>query len=115
MDALQSNFSSSLLSVPLDVIEHHIFALLKRRDLLSCAMACSKLGKIFLNFFSISKETKLSFQAGVMSDIFRSGTLQQLTWTIRTFRYPTLEEFPKRLEMVSLAAQCKWQFFLCVK
>ncbi len=72
-----------ILSVPLDVLEHHIFANLSPSSLVCCALTCLHLRKAL-------KEKGEHLQEVVLDDIFRTASFSFLVFFQKTLKYPTI-------------------------
>ncbi len=79
-----ASHSLSILSLPSDVLQHHIFIAVDRPSILSCCLTCTS----FRNTIS-----RMEFQYRnwlVLREIFRGGYVRLLLWFQDVLKYPKL-------------------------
>ncbi len=87
--------SASLLSVPSDVIQHHLICYLSRADLVVISTTCTIIRKIFLKWklcLGEKKGSQAQFQSDLLNDIFRVGRIGQLVWFQKNLKYLSMTE-----------------------
>ncbi len=80
----------TLLSIPSELFEHHIFSALDLASTVACAFTCSKLQKIIIR----SRITALSRpdrQMTILENIFQIGNVNLLLWFYRHLQYPHIK------------------------
>ncbi len=105
LSALESA-SLSVLSLPSDVLEQHIFIFLDVPSLMACSSVCSRFLKISSRILSKQPENKLD-QNILLPNIFGNGLANLLCWFQERLRYPSLanlRERPRLLEQCLLLA-----------
>ncbi len=104
----------SLLSVPSDVVKHHIMRFLSLADLLTLSMSCTTMQKIFQKWMLGRGETKASkakFQSKLLNDIFRVGCYSQLVWFQENLEYLSMNKL-NRKHHILVAAEGDQLYFL---
>ncbi len=85
------NHDRSLLRIPLDVLEYHIFKELEISVLVACSSVCSQLRKLSSRLKSKLPQNKLN-QYSILQDIFRNGWMNLLSWFQAHLRFPSIAE-----------------------
>ncbi len=100
---------ASLLHIPSDVLDQHIFKYFDISRLMVCSFVCSKLRRLSSRRISELPHTK-RHQNSILQNIFRNGWTKLLSWFQAQLRYPSItalmELRPILLEQcISLAAE----------
>ncbi len=96
----------SLLTIPFDVMQHHLLRFLSRADLVTLSMTCTAMQKLFVRWMLCSDKTKASkaqLQADVFDDIFLRGSFGQLIWFQNTLKYLSLTEMDQKKQVPKAA------------
>ncbi len=104
----------SLLSIPTDVLEHHIFKYFDTPILLVCSHVCSQLRKHSSRRLCELPHLK-RHQNTILLEIFRNGWTDLLSWFQALLRYPSiasLSELRSALleQCLSSCQSCQRQF-----
>ncbi len=105
----RSASSLSVLCIPTDVLQHHIFPELDIASLVVCALTCSQFRRLSSKQQMELPKDKRS-QNNNLQVIFRNGWTNLLSWFQARLRYPSMAELdelrPVLLEKcLSLAAE----------
>ncbi len=94
--SISSKLTSSLLVLPPELWQHHIFMNLDLASSTSCSLACSFFRKIFKRILIINSENYFNFdaksqrQVQILKCIFRGGFLTLLVWFQSCMKFPLL-------------------------
>ncbi len=105
----------SLLTLPADILENHVFGDFGIANFVLLSLTCSKLGRIASRL--ILKATLKRDNDAVLLDIFQSGDLNLLPWFQSLLHYPKLSvigmHHPRLLgQCLVRSAQCNDLYFL---
>ncbi len=89
IDQLDSAVINSILCIPLDIIDHHIFKQLNTSSLVACSLVCRKLRTHSSRQLSAKPKFKY-YQSRILSEIFGDGSLELLHWFQARLGYPSI-------------------------
>ncbi len=85
----QSTSGLSILSIPFDVIDHHIFKYLNASSMVACSQVCSKLRTHYsIRLSELPKNYRN--QNSILQEIFGIGSLNLLGWFQARLGYPSI-------------------------
>ncbi len=106
--AMQQQFTSSYSAasvelftrLPSDILKY-IMRFLARHDLVSFAMTCTAIQKIFSGYWMpfLAKQgiSKFYFQWELFLDVFRYGSFPRVVWFQNTLKYPNYLQLDRQL------------------
>ncbi len=103
---------ATLVSLPSDVVHHHILPYLSRADLIILSMTCIKMQKLYSKRMLCSDEKSLSktkCQSRLLDEIFRRGSFAQLFWFQETLKYLSMSMLNQN-QTILLALRGDWRF-----
>ncbi len=102
----------SILSIPSDVIQHHLIRWLSRADLVILAMTCKSMQKIYVKWLLRLSQQKSQLQSDVLDDIFRWGSYSQLIWYQENLKYLLMKGLNDKKKILIAANGEQIFFFL---
>ncbi len=84
--------TSSLMRLPVDVLQNLILLQLNSASILACSLACAGLRKISARLVAINA-SKFDHQRGILKEIFRFGSLELFVYFKEHLKYPNLYPF----------------------
>ncbi len=97
--SIQEPRSISVLSIPYDVLAHHVFSQLGIASLVSCSLTCVTLQRMIKRTFS-SKFSKQQVRgAAIIDDTFLCGSPSLLSWLQQALLYPNFSNTEPTLLM----------------
>ncbi len=80
----------TLLSIPSELFERHIFSSFDLGSLVACILSCSKFHRI-IGRSRISAPSQLAKHETILKNLFRHGNVNLLLWFYKQLQYPHIK------------------------